>query len=189
MSDELPTFLGGGASGATFSPCRTWRYCLWRRWVERPIHRSDCDLSPPGDDDPIVGYDNGNMVAFIGLNPSTADETADDPTIRRCIGFAKSWGCDGIAMLNLFAFRATDPKDMKAFRSPVGQLNDSAILRVTSKCRMTICCWGVHGGFKNRDSHVKALLFRKQTFCLGKTKDGHPKHPLYLPASTERLVF
>lgn len=190
-AERPPIFLGSGSSGATLSPCRTWRYCLWRRWTDRPIYASDADFSiTPGTvNDSIIGNDSGNMCAFIGLNPSTADETEDDPTIRRCIGFAKSWGCDGIAMLNLFAFRATDPKDMKAAVDPVGPWNDEAIRRVTSICRMTICCWGTHGVHRFRDSHVKALLFRKQAFCLGRSKDGYPKHPLYLKSNTERQVF
>jgi hypothetical protein len=179
-NDTLPQFLGSGVSGATFSPCRTWRYCLWRRWRDHGIF----DI-----DDTRLGDDNQDVCAFIGLNPSTADELEDDPTIRRCIGFAKSWGFGGIAMLNLFAFRATDPKDMKAARDPVGPWNDDALRRVTRVCRSTICCWGAHGSFRFRDSHVKALLFRKSTYCLGRTNDGQPKHPLYLKATTERLVF
>jgi hypothetical protein len=178
---EIPEqFLGSGASGATFSPCRTWRYCLWRRWRDHGIF----DIA-----DTRVGDDNQDVVAFIGLNPSTADESEDDPTIRRCIGFAKSWGFGGIAMLNLFAFRATDPKDMKAAIEPVGPWNDEAIRRVTRTCRSTICCWGAHGSYRYRDAHVRSLLYRKSCYCLGRTNAGHPKHPLYLKADTERLVF
>lgn len=100
------------SSGAEFSPCRVWRYALWRRWD----FGSRC-----------------NMVAFVGLNPSTADESLDDATIRRCINFAKSWGYDGMYMLNAYAFRATDPRDMKAFHEPIGKDNDCTIARISSE--------------------------------------------------------
>jgi hypothetical protein len=136
-----------------------WRYALWRAWdPDRPT------------------------VAFVGLNPSTADETLDDPTIRRCIGFAKSWGYGGLYMLNLFAFRATDPADMKAAADPVGPYNDEALSYRQSRCQLTVAAWGVHGGFKGRADHVLShVLVSDAVYCLGKTKDGFPKHPLYLP--------
>jgi hypothetical protein len=118
------------------------------------------------------------LAAFIGLNPSTADETNDDPTIRRCIGYAKAWGCDGLLMLNLFAFRATDPKMMQAADDPVGPENDAA-LRQASGAEIVIAAWGVGGTFKGRDKVVRELVPALQYLRL--TKDGHPAHPLYLP--------
>lgn len=154
--DELDT-------GATFSECRSWRYKLWRVW----------DKEKP------------NLVV-IGLNPSTADETLNDPTIRRCIGFAKSMYFGGYVMLNLFAFRATDPKVMKSYTKPVGKDND---LVIRSECNDAIAkggkivaAWGTHGSYLNRDKEVMKLLKDDglKVYCFGVTKDGYPKHPLYL---------
>ena len=182
MSGVIPKFLGDGLAGATLSEDRTYRYCLWRRWREPKVFDFFDDST--GDSDPT------DMVAFIGLNPSTANETEDDPTIRRCVGFAKSWGFSGIAMLNLFAFRATDPKQMRSAKSPIGLLNDEAIGRVASICRFVICCWGTLGEYRNRGKLVRSLLVRRcgpSVYHLGLTKSGQPKHPLYLSARTDRI--
>jgi hypothetical protein len=159
MNDQPVLFTE--TCGAHLSPCRTYRYSLWRVW------------------EPDKG-----VVAFCGLNPSTADETVDDPTIRRCIGFARDWGYGGLYMLNLFAFRATDPKDMKAATDPVGPSNDAALAHHQKFCRLTVAAWGVHGTFKGRAEHVlRNVLVNGPVKCLGRTKDGCPKHPLYLPKS------
>ena len=156
-------------STATFSPCRTWRYTLTRRW------------------------DDGPQIAFIGLNPSTADETEDDPTIRRCIGFAKREGAGGLVMLNLFAFRATDPKAMKAALDPVGPDNDLHIRLGIQSSMLAICCWGSHGVFQNRSARIRNGLKQEghadKLRCLGKTKSGAPKHPLYLKSDTPLEAF
>ena len=82
---------------------------------------------------------------FVGLNPSTADEVSDDPTVRRCISYAKAWGYAGLCMTNIFAFRATDPKDMKAVHDPVGMDNDMHLLRVSRHAGVVIAAWGAHG--------------------------------------------
>lgn len=161
-------------SGATFSECGLYRYNLWRRWS-------------PG----LKSIDT-DMVAFLGLNPSTADETEDDPTIRRCIGFAKSWGCSGMVMLNIFAFRATDPAVMKAAVSPVGPNNDWFITEAANQCAGLVCCWGAHGKYQWRGAYVQMMLHRtltKPAWHLGLTKDGMPRHPLYLAANTERVLW
>ena len=105
------------SGSAIFSSCRKYRYILWRRWAV------DC---------------NANYAMFVGLNPSTADETDDDPTIRRCIRFAKSWGYSGLCMANLFAYRATDPKDMLVATGPVGVENDKYLLEY-AKIVSAIC--------------------------------------------------
>lgn len=155
--------------GAEFSVCRTWRYALWRKWNDQ--NRKSC--------------------MFIGLNPSTADETADDPTIRRCIRFARDWGCGALYMLNLFGYRATDPKVMMRAGDPIGAGNDAAIVQYAERCSMIVAAWGIHGHLAGRDDHVRRLL-RQNEFelrCLGKTKDGFPKHPLYVPASTLPQVY
>lgn len=149
-------------TGARLSDCRKYRYMLWRQW----------------------GDQFGPMVNFIGLNPSTADETEDDPTIRRCIGFAKRMGAASMVMTNLFALRATDPKDMKAAMDPVGPDNDPTLKRIAG-CGQTIACWGVHGAFQFRGTLVVQMLRCHGLWCFGTTKAGHPKHPLYLKSDTE----
>ena len=148
-------------TGAQFSGCRAWRYALWRTW------------------DASYGH-----CMFIGLNPSTADETEDDPTIRRCINFAKSWGFGGIHMLNLFAFRATLPSDMKAAADPIGPENNEFLTMYAKQSEKIVCAWGVNGKFKSRDGYVTAMLSDFDLFCLGSTNTGQPKHPLYLKSDT-----
>lgn len=142
-----------------FSEDRIYRYTLWRSWGGL--------------------FDETGYAMFIGLNPSTADETNDDPTIRRCIAFAKAWGFTGLCMTNLFGFRATDPKVMMSFADPVGCDNDSHLLRVAEGAGIVIAAWGAHGTHLRRDEHVKALI--PNLHYLRLTKDGHPGHPLYLP--------
>lgn len=153
-------------AGATFSPCRTWRYDLTRIWARGP--------------DPL-------LVNFLLLNPSTADETEDDPTIRRCMGFAREWGYDGCVITNIFGFRATDPKEMRAAPSPIGPENNKWILHHTRNCQVVVCAWGTHGSHHNRERMIIRMLQKQgiELLCLGKTKHGHPKHPLYLRADTE----
>lgn len=151
--------------GASFSDCRTYRYELWREW------------------DPTLG-----AFVVIGLNPSTADERTDDPTIRRCIGFAQRFGCGRLVMLNLFAFRATKPKDMLATVDPIGPRNDE-ILRhhaADTGSLFTVAAWGIHGE-PTRVAEVAAIFPRLE--CLGRNKDGSPKHPLYLPATAPLIPF
>lgn len=151
-------------AGAEFSPCRQYRYSLWRVWAG--------DLT------------TARMVAFIGLNPSTADERQDDPTVRRCKAFAQSWGYDGFWMLNLFAFRATDPQVMKACSRPVGDENDATLKRIHTESSLTVACWGLHGSHAGRSEEVLKLL-DPPIHCFGMTKGGEPLHPLYLPSVAE----
>ena len=84
-------------------------------------------------------------IAFVGLNPSTADETSDDPTVRRCIGFARRWGFGGMFMLNAFAYRSTDPRLLKTAVNPIGPRNRTTLLRTCRRCQMTVVCWGSWG--------------------------------------------
>jgi len=153
-------------TGARISLDRVYRYHLWRTW----------------DDD-------APRFVVIGLNPSTADETVDDPTIRRCIGFARREGCGGLDMVNLFAFRATDPASMKAASDPIGDANDAVIAAVitTRASDRIVAAWGVHGAFLGRGAAVARTCPTLR--CFGVTKDGHPKHPLYLSSSTPLVPF
>lgn len=148
---------------AMISECETYRYLLMRAW----------DLSLP-------------MMVFVMLNPSTADATLDDPTIRRCMGFARRDGYGGIIVVNLFAYRSPSPEVMKAAVDPEGPLNTRILQHifeyaVTSKAPV-IAGWGVHGDFKDQDYGVvqQAEITGVEFSCLGKSKGGHPRHPLYL---------
>lgn len=153
-------------TGAVFSECRQYRYSLWRRW----------DLGKP-------------YALFIGLNPSTATETIDDPTIRRCKRFSRDWGYGSYVMANIFAYRATKPKEMKAQDDPIGIDNDVAIQDMARDAGIIVCAWGTHGGHRGREHRVIHLLEAYDVYCLGKTKAGHPKHPLYIRADKKLEVF
>ena len=151
---------------ADFSPDRTYRYTL-RRSLQAPLG------SLP------------KNVVFIGLNPSTADERIDDPTIRRCMGFARRFGFNTLTMLNLFAYRATNPSELRGLEDPIGPDND---LYLTLECRMAdliIVAWGVHGSLWNRAAEVEYLIGQhahKIRHLGALTLAGEPRHPLYLKA-------
>ncbi|KAL3142876.1 hypothetical protein ABBQ38_003165 [Trebouxia sp. C0009 RCD-2024] len=127
------------------------------------------------------------QVCFCMLNPSTADSTADDPTIRRCMSFAKSWGCGSISVINLFAYRATSPRELKLTADPVGLWNFCFIYLVSQQASMTVAAWGSRGLQLHQNMHVLPLL--KNPVCLGLTKAGHPKHPLYVQGDTQLRPF
>lgn len=144
-----------------FSPCRLYRYTLWREWLMEG------------------GLHDHRFVQFIGLNPSTADETLDDPTIRRCKQFAMDMGYNAMCMTNLFAWRDKSPAEMKKIPNPVGEDNDKHLLEIAGEASLIIAAWGTHGKHMYRALAVKRLI--PKLHCLRKTKDGHPEHPLYLP--------
>lgn len=146
---------------ATISACCTYRYRLERRW----------DGGLP-------------VVAFIMLNPSTANDVADDPTIRRCVGFARSWGFGGLIVGNLFALRSTSPKLLYGHADPVGPHNDEHLLSIAREARKIVCAWGTHGSLQNRDRTVTDLLDVFDLSALKTTAEGHPAHPLYIAADT-----
>jgi hypothetical protein len=146
----------GMKGAAVFSPCGRYRYVLWRHW----------------------GGPGGEAM-IVGLNPSTADAERNDPTIRRCIAFARNWGYAGLCMTNLFAYRATKPADLVAADDPVGPDNDAWLREVAEHAAIVVAAWGVHGVFRGRGDAVVTMLPRLH--CLRPTKDGHPGHPLYLP--------
>lgn len=141
-----------------FSPCRKYRYTLWRHWG---------------------GLFVSSYAMFIGLNPSTADETHDDPTIRRCIGFARDWGYAGLCMTNLFSFRSTLPAEMKVAEDPIGPDNNRYLSVISKNAGVIVAAWGVDGGHLGRDKGVRELIPNLNYLKL--TKDGYPAHPLYLP--------
>ncbi len=149
-----------------FSPDRVYRYTLWREWSMPLIH---CACG---------GCENRKYVMFIGLNPSTADETKDDNTIRKCIKYAKAWGYGALCMTNLFAYRATDPRKMKAYPQPIGDENDKWLVDCARKASMVVAAWGRDGAFMKRDLAIEKIL--NDLKCLGQNNDGTPKHPLYL---------
>ena len=145
---------------ARFSRCRHYRYSLQRQW-----------------------HGGRGRVLFIGLNPSTADHRRDDPTIRRCVGFARDWGFAALEVVNLFAFRATYPQDLKAAADPVGPHNDRWLRRCHRRADLTVACWGNDGAFRERAGAVLAAL--DDLYCLRLNRSRQPAHPLYLPAHLE----
>lgn len=122
------------------------------------------------------------------LNPSTADADVDDPTIRRCVSFARAWGHGGVKVVNLFALRSPCPNALHDADDPVGPGNDDAIIEATFETR-TIAAWGMHGAKMQQNLHVLDLLKAVPLECLAKTKYGHPKHPLYVPGDTLPIPF
>lgn len=124
---------------------------------------------------------------FIGLNPSTADETTDDPTIRRCVKYARNWGWSGICMTNLFAFRATRPESMKDAEDPIGADNDRTLMEIAGCAGVIIAAWGNNGAYLGRDEEVRKMIPR--LYCLKMTNKGYPTHPLYLPRGLKPKLY
>ncbi|RTR33189.1 DUF1643 domain-containing protein [Shewanella canadensis] len=147
---------------AVLSDCRDYRYSLWRTWDE---------------DKPYA--------LFIGLNPSTADEVEDDPTIRRCVNFARDWGYGGLCMANLFAFRATEPNVMKSAPDPIGEANDTWLVQLADGAGVVIAAWGNDGTFLGRSRTVLELIDGVK--CLKLNKSGEPAHPLYQPKNSKPI--
>lgn len=143
---------------ALFDPTRQYRYRLWREWGP-PLPR----------------------VGFVMLNPSQADETVNDPTIRRCIGFARSWGYGSVEIVNLFAYRTPHPQNLRQVSDPIGQDNDRILSTFAQTVDRIILAWGNWGHLHGRDQAVISLLSEAELCCFGLTKQGQPIHPLYLP--------
>jgi len=134
-----------------------YRYWLTRKWDSRPL------------------------ITFIMLNPSTADAQNDDPTIRRCMDFAERDGAGGIAVVNLFALRATNPKELHKHPAPIGPMNNHNILLWSTGVSKVILAWGAGGNYGGRAKAVLFLLGKsKNLYTLGATKNGMPRHPLYV---------
>jgi hypothetical protein len=159
---------GDAASTALYSDCETYRYQLTRVW------------NAPGP-----------RVLFVMLNPSTATEAQNDPTVERCERRARALGFGAFQVVNIFAFRATDPRVMRAASDPVGPENDTAILEGARWADRVICAWGTHGAHLNRGPQVANLL-RTQgctLLHLGLSQAGHPKHPLYISYACQPEIW
>jgi hypothetical protein len=157
-------------SSCVFSSNRLYRYVL----------RHQCD-----DTKPIA---SPKRIAWIGLNPSTADELSLDRTLAAICRYSRRWGFSEVVMLNLFAFRATDPRDLKRAEDPIGPDNDHHLLTEVRKVQRVIACWGGHGRFLGRDRDVSDLL-GVSFGCLLKNRTGTPHHPLYLKSSIKPKPF
>ncbi len=154
---------------AHLSPCKRYRYSLTRIW----------DASK-------------QIVCFICLNPSTADAMKDDATVRRCVGFARLWGYGGIVIVNLFAYRATFPRDLILTRDDIiGPENAEAIRIAVLNADRIVLAWGNHGSFQTRATQVVEMLADQGAYleCLGKTKSGMPLHPLRLTKTTKLRAY
>ncbi len=160
--------IASSAAGAAFSRCRRWRYLLWRRW----------DAAKPA-------------ANFLMLNPSTADEVKLDPTCARARDYAERWGYGALIVTNIFAFRNTNPNQMRAAKDPVGPENDAAIVRAAKEAAIVICAWGNHGVFLARSFRVKELLKKNKItlHTLRINANGEPAHPLYLPGKLKPVSF
>ncbi|AJE45151.1 DUF1643 domain-containing protein [Celeribacter indicus] len=150
---------GDAPSTAVYSDCERYRYSLLRTW------------------DP-----EGRKALFVMLNPSTATEIQNDPTVERCERRARALGFGAFCVTNIFAWRDTDPKKMRAAADPVGPENDAAIAEYAHWADQVICAWGTHGAHLARGKAVEDLLRRtgRKLYHLGLSKGGHPKHPLYI---------
>jgi hypothetical protein len=159
------------SSGAAFSACRTYRYRLWRSWAAR---ESRC--------------------VFVGLNPSTADESRDDATIRKCVGFAKRWGFGAVEVVNLFAYagaQSTNPRSLLGLSDPVGPDNDAALRTALRRADRIVWAWGRHDSRVRRlvEARVASLPWLTKRMpceagCLGRLPDGSPRHPLRIAYAT-----
>ncbi|ACY18137.1 DUF1643 domain-containing protein [Haliangium ochraceum] len=153
--------------GATIDPSGRYRYRLWRTW----------DAA-------------GTRVLFVMLNPSTADHRQDDPTIRRCIGFARAWGHGRLAVVNLFALRTPSVAELRRARAPVGPDNQRHLRASLRAADRVIAAWGVHGAARAGELlPALAEAARAPLECLGTTRDGHPRHPLYVRADVRPIRF
>lgn len=161
----VKSMINSGKKNSVISNCEKFRYLL---------SRGDCS----------------NPLVFIMLNPSTADAYLDDPTIRRCVGFANTGGYDGIIVINLYAFRSPNPKDLFQTQDPVGSENDQYIANILMQHKTVVCAWGSNA-LLDRVSNVMSILKQHnvKVLCLGVNKNGSPKHPLYISASQELVEY
>jgi hypothetical protein len=176
------------SAGALMSPDKKYRYLLWREWrgTHDPKNWEWFDKGTPHE------YGEPKACVFVMLNPSTADGEVDDPTIRRCVGFAKAWNYERLEVVNLFAYRATDPKMLLALRhydNPEGERNAEMVAEVTARAGIVICAWGAHGSHLGQDETALGWFATKKYYALGTTAKRQPKHPLYLPATAKPVLY
>ncbi|MEH6833588.1 MULTISPECIES: DUF1643 domain-containing protein [Falsihalocynthiibacter] len=157
---------GDASSVAVYSDCEAYRYSLTRVWDEAAAR-----------------------VFFIMLNPSTATEVQNDPTVERCERRARALGYGGFRVANIFAWRDTDPRKMRAATDPVGPENDRTILDGCAWADTIVCAWGTHGAHLNRGPVVAEMLKNHTLFHLGLSKAGHPKHPLYIAYTVQPTLW
>lgn len=182
-------------SGATISKCGKYRYTLWREWRGTGTDKNWRWLG--GKDPSGERYGTPKNCVFIMLNPSTADGKDDDATIRRCVGFAKTWGFDRLVVVNLFAYRATDPKALLALNhddDPVGSENQEHIREVLHDAGLIVCAWGADGTHLGQDETMLGWIASDNIHdapvkALGLTKYGQPRHPLYAPGNSQLIDF
>lgn len=156
---------------ADISKCGKYRYSLERRWSDFRIKGE-------------------RSIAFVMLNPSTADGYQDDPTLRRCMAFAYRERCNSLLVVNLFAYRATKPKALLTATDPIGPDNDYVLQQATEDADVIVCAWGVNGGLLDQGNRFLSMLpSYKKAYCLGVTKTGHPRHPLYVGKNEPLIEF
>ena len=191
------------ASGATISECGTYRYRLWREW--RLGNSTQWDMWTDDFGKPVVdgaGKQLGEPLScvFVMLNPSTADGEDDDPTIRRCVAYAKAWGYDRLEVVNLFAYRATKPADLLALShhdEPWGPNNKEHVTAAVARAGIVVCAWGANGSHMAQGETVLGWILeaaeldgREIPVCALKlTLFGHPAHPLYLRRNEKPVPF
>ena len=154
--------------GAVIDKAGLYRYSLWRDW----------DMEKP-------------KLVFIMLNPSKADANIDDPTLRRCINFANSWDFGSLIVVNLFAYRSASPLDLRQVDDPIGSQNDRYLKKAIKSADRVVVAWGNNGKLMQRDRLVLELLSKHnvQPHCLGITKAGYPRHPLYVMCKKQPVVY
>lgn len=153
--------------GAIIDPTGCYRYLLWREWKA-----------------------NASQITFVMLNPSRADATVDDPTIRRCLGFAQDWGYGSLAVVNLFAYRTFNPNVLKQVSDPIGPENDRYLKETIQQGHLTVVAWGNRGNLNHRSQELMGRLTKLDSlYCLGMTQRGFPRHPLYLKKDTPLMCY
>jgi hypothetical protein len=153
-------------TGACFDRTGSYRYSLWRIWQADMLR-----------------------ILFVMLNPSTADAEINDPTIRRCLDFAQSWGYGSLEVVNLFGLRTTQPQRLRQAADPVGPDCDRYVQTAIERADTIIVAWGNWGNLQGRDQTVLNWIDPSRCYCLGVNQSGQPRHPLYLKRSTQPLRY
>jgi hypothetical protein len=153
---------------AVISDCEKYRYLLRRVW----------DHAKP-------------RALFIMLNPSTADAKVDDPTIRSCVRLARGLGYGSIEVVNIFGWRATDPAELPKQPDPIGPMNERIVVAAIGRCDVVICAWGANAMAARKSNFICGLIrpYRPVPYCLGTTKSGSPRHPLYVKSGTALEMY